>query len=408
MLSISRFASRLAQNALNFALVLLIVEETGRAIFSSLLVLALVLPSTVFGLIAGVAADHLPRRPLILFGNLLRAGICVWAGYNLGGTASYYVIAAGLAAASPFASAAEGAIMPLVVERTRLAKANAISHAIGGAAQLIGLGLLTPVALRLFHEPRILFFICAGLYAVAGFYGVAIGRIRRPERQEVGGSTGARWWLAGWRQMQTDAAVMHAAIELTLIATVVIVLGGLIPKYIADVLDLPVDIGAVVLVPGALGVALGLRVAGFLSHRVPHSLLSTTGFLAFVVLLALLAFVNPLSEFLGGYGWFSFLNSVDIGTFDGGGVMAMLIVAPLGFAYAVVTVAGQTVLQDRVPIQLLGRVGATQGAMAALAASVPVLIFGALGDWLGVVVVMALLAGATGLAAVLTLRTERE
>jgi MFS family permease len=408
MLTFSRFASRLAQNALNFALILLIVDETGRAIFSSLLVLALVLPTTVFGLIAGAAADHLPRRPLILFGHLVRAGICVWAGYKLGGTASYYLIAVGLASAAPFASAAEGALLPLAVPRPRLARANAISHAVAGAAQLLGLGLLTPIILRAFHEPRVLFFICAGLYAAAGVYGVAIGRISRPERLEVGGSASGRWWLAGWRQMRSDSAVMHAVIELTLISTAIIVLGGLIPKYISDVLDLPVDIGAVVLIPGAIGVALGLRIAGFLAHRVPHSLLSSVGFVSFVVLLGLLACVNPLSEFLGGYGWFSFLNSVDIGTFDGGGVIAMIIVAPLGFAYAVVTVAGQTVIQDRVPIQLLGRVGATEGALAALAASFPVLIFGALGDWLGVSVVMALLAGATGLAAMLTLRTERE
>ena len=396
MLTISRFASRVAQNAINFALVLLIVEETGRTVYSSLLVLALVLPSTLFGIFAGVAADHLPRRPLILFGNGMRAAICLYAGFHLGGVASYYVVAFTLAAASPFASSAEGAIQPLVVERARLAKANAISHAVGGGAQLVGFGLLTPLVLRVFHEPRILFFICAGLYLVAAVYGVAIGRIRRPERQEVGGSSEGSWWSAGWRQMQSDPAVMHAAVELTLISTAVIILGGLIPKYIHDVLGLPVDIGVLILMPGAFGVALGLRVAGFLSHRLPHSLLSTGGFLAFVVLLALLASANPLSDFLGGFGFLSWLNSVKIGSFDGGGVVAMAVVAPLGFAYALVAVAGQTVLQDRVPIQLLGRVGATQGAMAALAASVPVVVFGVLGDWIGVPIVMAILAAVIG------------
>ncbi len=405
MLTFSRFASRIAQNAINFALVLLIVEETGKTIYSSLLVLALVLPATLFGIFAGVAADHLPRRPLILLGNLVRAAICLYAGLHLGGVPSYYLVAFALAAASPFASSAEGAIQPLIVERTRLAKANAISHAVGGVAQLIGFGLLTPLVLRVFREPHILFFACAGLYLVAAVYGVAIGRIRSPQRQEVGGSTEGSWWSAGWRQMQSDPAVMHAAVELTLISAAVIILGGLIPKYIDDVLGLPVDVGVVILMPGALGVALGLRVAGFLAHRVAHTLLATGGFVSFVVLLALLSAVNPLADFLGGYGFLSWLNSVEIGSFDGGGIVAMVLVAPLGFAYALVTVAGHTVLQDRVPIQLLGRVGATQAAMAALAASLPVVIFGALGDWLGVPIVMAMLAGVIGAFAVVNLRT---
>ena len=52
MLSYTRFFSRIAQNAINFALILLIVDETGKAFISSLLVLALVVPSTVFGIIA--------------------------------------------------------------------------------------------------------------------------------------------------------------------------------------------------------------------------------------------------------------------------------------------------------------------------------------------------------------------
>ncbi len=404
MLSLTRFTSRIAQNALNFALLLLIVDETGKAFLSSLLVLALVIPSTVAGIAAGAAADVLPKRLLMVTGDLVRAGICVWVALHPGGVATLYLIAVALSAAAQFTTTAEGAAQPLIVERHRLAKANALSQAIGGVAQLIGFGLLTPLTLRLFHEPRVLFSICAVLFVLASVYAVAIGRIHNAERREVGGNAVGRWWLAGWRQMKADPPVLHAAIELTLISTALIVLGGIIPKYISDVLELPVDIGVLILVPGAIGVALGLRIAGFLAHRVPHALLSTVGFLTFVVLLGMLAFVNPLSDFAGGFGAFSWLNSIQIGNFDGGGVMAMIIVAPLGFAYALVSVASQTVINDRVPLQMQGRVGSTQAAMSALAASLPVLAFGALGDLIGVVAVVALLAGVTGVAALMNLR----
>ncbi|MBI5946673.1 MAG: MFS transporter [Chloroflexi bacterium] len=407
MLSFSRFCSRLAQNAINFGLVLLIVDETGKAFLSSLLVLALVVPSTVAGIAAGVAADHLPKRILVVAGDLARAAICGYVAWKGGGVAAYYLIAVGLSVSSQFAGSAEGAILPGVVRRHELARANAIGHAVTIAAQLAGFGALTPLALRVFDTPRILFAICGGLYVLAAGYGAAIGRVTSPERLEIGGRVEAPWWQAGWRQMRSDPAVMHAAVELTLIATTVIILGSLLPTYITDTLGLPIEVGAAVLIPGAAGMALGLRVAGFLAHRVPHGALSSAGFAAFVFLLAALAFVNPESEFLAGYGPFEWLNDVSLGDFDGGGVIAMMVVFPLGFAYAIVSVAAQTVLNDRVPLQLQGRVLATQGAMAALAASLPVLVAGGLSDLVGVTPVLALVAGATAVVAVANVRQPK-
>ncbi|MGE3074369.1 MAG: MFS transporter [Dehalococcoidia bacterium] len=408
MLSYTRFFSRVAQNATGFALVLLIVDETGKAIFSSLLVLALVVPSTVAGIVAGTAADILPKRLLVSLGDLARAAICIYFLRNGGGVASYYVVAILIATATQFATSAEGAILPAIVERTELAKAHAISQAVGGAAQLIGLGILTPVVLRVFDSSRSLFGICAVLFLLAGLQVWWIGRTKTPLQREVGGEMTGRWWLTGWRAMRADARVLNSCIELTLISAVIIILGGIIPTYISDVLDLPVDIGALILTPAAIGVVLGLKFAGFLAHRIPHALLSTVGFFWFVVVLALLAFVNKEADFLGGFGAFSWLNSVSIGSFDGGGVIAMVLMLPLGFSYATVTVASNTVIDDRVPLHLRGRVGATQSAMSAIASSVPVLVAGGLTDLIGVAPVIAMVAAVTGAFAIVNLRQPRE
>lgn len=403
MLSYTRFTSRLAQNALNFGLVLLIVDETGKAFLSSLLVLALVVPSTVAGILAGTAADALPKRLLVILGDLGRALVCILFINGSGSVATYYIAAVALATASQFATSAEGAILPAIIERGDLTRANAIGHAVGGAAQLLGLAILTPAVLRLFDNPELLFGICGALFVVAAFQALLIGSTRsRYGREEVGGSEmkKGRWWLAGWNQMRSDPAVMHAAVELTLISTSIIILAGLIPKYIEDILGLPVDVGALVLSPAAIGIIAGLRIAGFLAHRVPHVLLTTVGFAGFVVNLVLVTFVNQEADFLGGYGIFAWLNHINIGSFDSGGVLAMVLMLPLGFAYAIVSVSGQTLLNDRVPLHLQGRVLSTQAAMAAIMSSVPVLVAGALSDAVGVMPVMTLLAVGIGLAAI--------
>ncbi len=404
-LSLTRFSSRVAQNALNFGLVLLVLDETGKAFFSSLLILALVVPATGAGIVAGVAADAVPKRLLVFLANFARAAVCI--GFILGSasTASLYVVAVLLAIFTQFASSAEGAILPAIVKRSELARANAIGHAVGGVAQIVGFAVLTPVVLWVFESADVLFGIAAVLFLVAAIQVVMIGRVQAAAESEVGGVGDGPWWKVGWLAIRADPVVLGAAIELTLISMALIILGGLIPTYIRDVLDLPLEVGALVLTPVAIGVVLGLRVTGFLSRRVPHALLSSTGFVVFVALLLGITFVNEEASFLSGYGALSWLADVDIGSFDGGGLLAMALVLPFGFAYALVSVAAQTVLNDRVPLSLQGRVIATQAAMAAVAASLPVLGAGALGDWLGVQPAMATLAVAIGVAAVLNLRS---
>ncbi len=117
-----------------------------------------------------------------------------------------------------------------------------------------------------------------------------------------------------------------------------------------------------------------------------------------------MTFANQEAEFLGGYGAFSWLDRWSVGSFDGGALLALILVFPLGFAFAVVSVAGQTVLNDRIPLHLQGRAGATQAAMAAVASSLPVLAAGALADVVGVIWVMALLSGGIGVVAVMNMK----
>jgi len=425
----SRFFSRVAQNALNLALVLLVLDATGRAFFTSLLVLALVVPMMVAGVVAGVAADAIPRRLIAALGNLARAAVCFGFIVEPGGTVSLYVVAVMLAVFGPFVSVAEGSILPSIVTRGELARANAIGQAVGGAAQIVGFAVLTPAVLWLFDQADVLFGIAAGLFVISALQAVRIGPVGRTreepeglplsEKKTVDQSSGVEgrpvadpkfdevpsWWKAGWRAMRRDPAVFKAAVELTLITMMFIILGGLIPTYIRDVLGLSFEIGVLVLTPAAVGLGVGLRVAGLLALRLPHGLLSSIGFGAFTALLLGLAFVNEEASFLGGYGAFAWLNNMNYENFDGGILLAMALVLPLGFSYAIVGVAAQTVLNDRVPLVLQGRVVATQGVMAALAASLPVLGAGALGDWIGVQPVMAILAVSIAIATVINLRS---
>jgi len=399
MLSFTRFTSRAASNAINFALVLLIVDETGRAFMSSLLVLALIIPATVMGLLAGVTADAFPRRAIIFLADVARSLLCVAAVLADKTVGLYFAMAILLATLAQFAASAEGSILPSVVSRDRLAQANAIGHAVAGLAQIVGFVVLAPVALRVFDSPDSLFAVSAGFFGVAAIQALLIGRVARPASVELAPTARGSWWAAGWLEVRREPLVTRAVVELTLISAAIILLGGLIPTFIQDTLRLPVEIGALVLLPAAGGIVVGLRLAGYLAHRVPHGLLSSTGFTGFVALLLAVAFARPLAAFLGGYSALSWMDSVDVGSFDSTGLVVMVLVVPAGFCYALVSVAAQTVINEQVPLHMQGRVLATQGALAALASSLPVLVAGALADVVGVTAVLAGLAVVIGIAA---------
>lgn len=404
---VARGLSQTAQNALSMALVVLVVQETGRAVNSSLLVLAMVLPATVFGLVSGVTADRFSKRWLIFLSYAARAGVMawlVWEGHEVG---ALYLTALTMAAVTQFASNAEAALIPVLVPREDLTRANAINNAVSGAAQLVGFAVLAPVMLRLFPS-SVLFGLCMALFAVAAVFALRIRAARPwrtvplPEAETL--DVGTRWYMQGWRAMREDPLVWRGAVELTLISTAMLVVATVIPKYIEEVLRLPVDIGILVLTPAALGIAIGLRFSHWMAGKVGPATMSGGGFLLFVAMLVALTFVREETRLLAGYGALSWLGDVDIRGFDGTGLVAMVLVAPMGFGFAMVNVAARVLINQRVPIGMQGRVIATQGAVAGLAGTLPVLVGGALADLVNVRAVLAILAAAVVAAAVYSSR----
>ena len=79
-----------------------------------------------------------------------------------------------------------------------------------------------------------------------------------------------------------------------------------------------------------------------------------------------------------------------------------------GFAYSVVNVGGRSLLNERVPVPMQGRVFAAQMVLSNLASIVPLLLAGALADWWGVSPVLIVMAVAVLVIALLgTLQTVR-
>ena len=127
------------------ALPVLIYEATGDAALVGLAAAGRLLPFFALSMPAGLVADRVPPRTLLLAGEVVRclamlviAGLC-WAGGNV---ALIIALATGAAAAGTFSLPAEGALRPrLAADDAELGRANAISSTLDGLASMIGPGV---------------------------------------------------------------------------------------------------------------------------------------------------------------------------------------------------------------------------------------------------------------------------
>src|SRR5690349_3871475 len=64
-----------AQNAVNYGLLVLVQKSTASATHMSVVVLTIVVPSVIFGLVAGAYVDRRDKRLVLIGTNVLRAGL---------------------------------------------------------------------------------------------------------------------------------------------------------------------------------------------------------------------------------------------------------------------------------------------------------------------------------------------
>jgi MFS family permease len=149
--------SSLADGTLKVALPLLARTFTDEPLAIAGVGFAAMLPWLLFSLPAGAIIDRSDRRSVLLGANLVRAAIltlaAVLAAAHVGSITLIYVVAFGAGVAETFYATAASAIVPQLVDRTQLDRANALQQiadqatnqfagpALGGLLAGVGVGL---------------------------------------------------------------------------------------------------------------------------------------------------------------------------------------------------------------------------------------------------------------------------
>ena len=399
----ARVIGQTAQNAMLYALFVMVVNKTGSSLQSTILVVAFALPAIVLGIPAGAVADMLPRRFTLTAGYALRAFIVTLLIFYSGSTGNIFLLAAAFSAVGQFFAPAEAAVVPVLVRREQLPAANALMVLTMVLGQIAGMAVLAPLLLKLIGARSV--FVTSALLLVGATYIIgwlATGFTKGEEgkRPSPGFIEAVR---EGFEVLRTDRRAYLAIVYLVTSLSLLKVLIILLPKYTEDVLRISTENTVYVAAPAALGAALGLALAPPLIRWLGAWRVVAFGFALFLTGLVGLGLVVYVRDFIQ--------SNLDIGISfleDEVGVssvitVSMLLALPLGLAFSLVSVAARVVMNEHARPEAQGRVFAVQMALGEFLSLAPLLVVGVVADVVGVrATLLAAVLSAIALAGYLT------
>ena len=393
---LARLLSATPVNAIVYTMLILVVNATGKSFFSSLFVAAYIAPTAVLGTVSGVLVDRMPKGIVLAATNLARAALCLLLAVSTGNVVTIYVIAVLFALASQFSGPAESSALPAIVDQADLTAANSLNNLGGLISQLAGLMVLPVVFLKTVG-PEALAVVCAVMFLAASVEFLLTPGLGGAVRRVPMSIEDARERFAeAWSRLASDSVSYIAVVMVVLASTTSLVVVTLLPRYTTNVLGVTPENAIFVATPAAAGIWLALRLVRRVSRDYSPAWTMGLSFAALVCGVMLLAFIRPLAvvvETVNPLGIF------DPGPFGRGTariIVSGVIGAGLAFAYTTLNIVGRSVVNERIPREMQGRVFAAQTVLTNLASIPPILLAGLLADALSVTVVFFLVGLACG------------
>jgi MFS family permease len=396
-----------AQNAILFVQTAMVEGLTRSSGLVGIMVVMYYLPPILFGLVSGIVIDRYRKKSILLFCNISRvfvvASFIFFHRYTHGAAmlTAVYVLSFVLSTIGQLSDPAEAATVPLLVPAGLLLTANSVFHLLFNVAQVIGILFLAPISVKLAGvDGGFAVISVAYLITSALIWLVSIDE-PRPERHDPTNILPQLWaeLKEGWGFIAGSRSVFAAICQHALVTMLTMILVTLLPGFATRVLHMqPVDavyIFASVGV-GMLGVTLWTSQAG---HRFRREALVATGFLITTVSFVGFAFITWSGETATGIAAAPPAQVIMQ-------VVAMALLLGIGMTMAVVP--AQTIVQERTPHAIRGRVIAAQFIFINFVGLVPMLAISGMADLIGIPKVMLGLAALTLASSFLSLRVGHD
>jgi len=405
LLWLAQFISQSAQNAILFTLLVLVTKLTKGSTFTSVLVLSFVVPSVVFGIFSGVLVDLWSKRLLLIYTNVARMLLAIAFLFSRDHVSMLILISIFFATSSQFFGTTDAVTVPSVVPKDQLMAANSMFSMAVTGSQLAGMIFLAPILLPTVG-PVWLFALASVMFGISVLCAYLMPPIHHdddaPDRswptfRELRGAAGD--YAHTLRTLGKDPVSMLALIHYATGSSLVLLFAVLVPRYMQAILQISPDKAVTIFAPVGVGAIVGLRALPYIAAKFGKSRTVIIGMCGLAFCVLALALIEPISRSLEH-------TSLDPFAHPRAGGLSILVLltmafaGPLGFTYALVNAPAQTVLHERAPAEMRGRVFAAQVVLANAVGVLPLIVAGSVADIFGVspvlfaiAVVMATIAG---------------
>jgi len=411
---IAQALSQTSQQVMNYVLLQQAFALSQSSTAVSLIMICFTLPSILFSAVAGVYVDRKQKRTVLTVANGLRTFVMLFyiffTGANLGAIALIVIYVSTLVFSSvgQFFNPAESAAIPLLVKRNQLMHANSLFNFTFTASQFLGFLVLGPVLVKIVaakNEFGPIYIVMAVLFAICTALTWFLPRnekIRPAAELDLNGdgvvtmqeriASTAQELREGWEYIRGDRAILGAIIQWSVALGVLLMLGVVGPRFIESELNLDPHDLYIILLPGGLGLIVGVILVGKLATPQNRLRMINFAMLAAGIALIVIASLGNVERFVArllepGATQQQINDSVTPWL-----VGSMMVVAFfLGAVNSFISVPAQTTLHDRSHDEIRARVFGAFYTIQNIIVLVPLILVGALADWAGVVATIGLI-----------------
>lgn len=358
-----QLASQLADRVFVYVLMVIAYSLTKSNLGVAVPLLAFGVPSLLFGPLAGVYVDKWDRKGILTISSIIR-GVLILLIVPLVDQSMIliFLVSFLLYTATQFFAPAESASIPELVKKQDLIVANSLFMITWMGASVIGFGLGAPLVNIFGNEGT--FIAAAVLYFVAAG-AVALVPLKPIEKKEEHKNNSIRDDLFfGLEFIWRNVVVKYSLIKLFVATSAIAIISLLAISYAKDVLGIGAKNFGYLIIAVGVGMFVGMW---FLDRLRRVFTKGTIVVMSFIVSGLVLIFIGRISDLR----------------------LAIFMISILGMGNIFITSSIQTILQQRIPRAIRGRVFGVQNMLINSAFVFPVIIAGIVADMYGVSLALA-------------------
>lgn len=384
-LLVSEIFSQLAINMLNFVLVIVAFTVANSNTAVSGVVLSFILPSLLFGIMAGVIVDKKNKRNVLFMTNLLRGLFVLPLAFLYTNIFVIYLVTFAVAFITQFFIPAETPIIPRLVRKDQLLSANAL-FGIGIYGSIFVAYALSGPVLLIFGRTNV-FFVFGFLFLIGAFFASLI-KVKEPRKKRLSAKdvienvSLAKEIRLAISIMAKTKVIYRALFLLTLAQVIILVLAVIGPGYAQQILRIRVeDFPFLFVTPAIIGMALAAVLLGSFFHNASKEKITKIG----LVLLGFSILFLPYGSKVESREIVQTINMylpyfLKITTFH----IMIVLAFVMGIANALVFVPANTILQEETSDEFRGKVYGALSTLVGLFSLLPIILVGSLADLIGI------------------------